>query len=49
MKFSDPPKIEQVGLVESNQTEDLKLGSGFDGKEFDEKFATSEKFNDWNI
>jgi len=49
MKFSDPPKIEQAGLVESNQTEDLKLGSGFDGKEFDGKFVISEKFNDWNI
>jgi replicative DNA helicase len=50
MKFSDPPKSEQVGLVESNQTEDLKFGSGFDGKQFDEKFATSsEKFTDWNI
>ena len=49
MKFSDPPQLEQVGLVESNQKEDLKLGSGFDGKQFDEKFATSEKFDDWNI
>ena len=49
MKFSEPPKIEQVGLVESNQTENLKLGSGFDGKQFDEDFATTEKFNDWNI
>jgi len=49
MKFSDPPKLEQLGLVESNQKEDLKLGSGFDGKQFDEKFATSEKFDDWNI
>jgi len=49
MKFSDPPQLEQVGLVESNQKEDLKLGSGFDGKHFDEKFATSEKFDDWNI
>jgi len=49
MKFSDPPKLEQVGLVESNQTKDLKSGSGFDGKKFDEKFATAEKFDDWNI
>jgi len=49
MKFSEPPKLEQIGLVESNQKEDLKLGSGFDGKQFDDKFATSEKFNDWNI
>ena len=52
MKFSDPPQLEQVGLVESNQTEELKLGSGFDGKQFDEKFAAADKadkFNDWNI
>ena len=52
MKFSDPPQLEQAGLVQSNQTEELKLGSGFDGKHFDEKFTTaskSEKFNDWNI
>jgi len=49
MKFSEPPKLEQVGLVESNQTENLKLGSGFDGKQFNEDFATTEKFDDWNI
>ena len=49
MKFSDSPKLEQIGLVESNQTEELKSGSGFDGKQFDEKFAVSDKFNDWNI
>ena len=49
MKFSEPPKLEQVGLVESNQTDNLKLGSGFDGKQFDEDFATTEKFDDWNI
>jgi len=49
MKFSDSPKLEQIGLVESNQTEELKSGSGFDGKQFDEKFAVGDKFNDWNI
>ena len=49
MKFSDSPKLEQIGLVESNQTEELKSGSGFDGKQFYEKFAVSDKFNDWNI
>ena len=52
MKFSEPPKLEQVGLVQANQTEELKLGSGFDGKEFDTKFATTEKskqYQDWNI
>jgi archaellum biogenesis ATPase FlaH len=52
MKFSDPPQLEQAGLVQANQTEDLQLGSGFDGKHFDDKFATtqkSDKFNDWNI
>jgi len=52
MKFSDPPQLEQAGLVQSNQTEELKLGSGFDGKHFDDKFAAADKadkFNDWNI
>ena len=49
MKFSDSPKLEQIGLVESNQKEELKSGSGFDGKQFDEKFAVGDKFNDWNI
>ena len=49
MKFSDPPQLEQAGLIQANQTEDLKLGSGFDGKHFDEKFQTTKKFNDWNI
>ena len=52
MKFSDPPQLEQAGLVQANQTEDLQLGSGFDGKHFDDKFNTvekSDKFNDWNI
>ena len=52
MKFSDQPQLEQAGLIQANQTEDLQLGSGFDGKHFDDKFDTvkkSDKFNDWNI
>ena len=46
MKLSD---VEQVQLTESNQTE-TTLGSGFDGNNFDSKFASSkEKFTTWNI
>jgi len=46
MKLSD---VEQVQLTESNQTE-TTLGSGFDGSNFDSKFASSkEKFTTWNI
>jgi replicative DNA helicase len=51
MKFSDPVKKEQGGLINSNQKEKLMMGSGFDGKGFDEKFDTtsSGKFTDWKI
>jgi len=51
MKFSDTIKKEQNGLVNSNQKEKLVMGSGFDGKGFDEKFDTtsSDKFTDWKI
>ena len=36
-------------LTESNQTE-TTLGSGFDGNNFESKFASSkEKFTTWNI
>ena len=46
MKLSD---VEQVELTESNQTE-TTLGSGFDGNNFESKFASSkEKFTTWNI
>ena len=49
MKFSDSPKLEQIGLVESNQTEELKPATRFDGKEFDEDFQSVKKFTDWKI
>ena len=49
MKLSDAKKNEQVGLVESNQTKPT-LGSGFDGNNFESKFASgNEKFTSWNI
>ena len=50
MKLSDVKRDEQVGLVESNQTETSTLGSGFDGDNFEDKFkVTKEKFTSWNI
>jgi len=49
MKLSDVKKDEQTGLVESNQTE-TTLGSGFDGNNFESKFASGkDRFTSWNI
>lgn len=50
MKLTDV-KTEDQNLIESNQTEDEKMGVGFDGKRFDENFQTpnKEKFVDWSI
>ena len=38
-------------LIESNQTDDEQLGSGFNGKNFDDKFSVpnKQKFTDWNM
>ena len=54
MKLSDVKRDEQVGLVQSNQTQTSTLGSGFNGESFEEKFQTDkrtdkEKFTSWNI
>ena len=54
MKLSDVKRDEQVGLVQSNQTQTSTLGSGFNGENFEEKFqadkrADKEKFTSWNI
>jgi replicative DNA helicase len=50
MKLSDVKKEDQ-NLIESNQTNKEELGSGFNGKSFDEKFMVpnKEKFTDWRI
>ena len=54
MKLSDVKRDEQIGLVQSNQTQTSTLGSGFNGESFEEKFQTDkradkEKFTSWNI
>ena len=50
MKLFDIEKNEQDGLIMTNQTEEQSLGSGFDGKNFDDKFSTrKEKFSEWKI
>ncbi len=43
MKLSDVKRDEQVGLVESNQTETSTLGSGFDGDNFEDKFKVKKR------
>lgn len=43
---------DSTALVQSNQTESKKNGSGFDGSNFDEKFSSKSKdsdFSSWNI
>ena len=50
MKLYDIEKNEQDGLLMSNQTEEQSLGSGFDGKNFEDKFSQrKEKFSEWKI
>ena len=50
MKLMDV-KQEDQNLIESNQTDDEQLGSGFNGKNFDDKFSVpnKQKFTDWNM
>ena len=50
MKLLDV-KQEDQNLIESNQTDDEQLGSGFNGKNFDDKFSVpnKQKFTDWNM
>tara|TARA_B100001094_G_C18162415_1_gene790109 strand:- start:713 stop:2128 length:1416 start_codon:yes stop_codon:yes gene_type:complete len=50
MKLLDV-KQEDQNLVESNQTDDEQLGSGFNGKNFDDKFSSpkKQKFTDWSM
>ena len=47
MKLSDS-KEGQQSLVDSNQTDETGYGSGFDGKNFDNKFK-SKSLSDWTI
>jgi len=47
MKLSDSKKGQQ-SLVDSNQTDETGYGSGFDGKNFDNKFK-SKSLSDWTI
>ena len=52
MKLFDAEDGVQSSLVQTNQTEQKKNGSGFDGSNFDEKFLSGEKnkdFTSWNI
>ena len=49
MKLFDINKIDHGTLVDSNQTEETKLGSGFGMESFDEKFKKSGKFEEWKI
>ena len=51
MKLSDVKTEKQGTLVQSNQTEEQTLGSGFDGKSFDEKFKVrnKKKFTEWTV
>ena len=49
MKLSDVVNSEQ-NLINVNNTDDDEYGSGFDGKNYDDKFKSkSETFSDWNI
>ena len=50
MKLLDV-KIEDHNLVSSNQTTTEELGVGFNGKNFDDKFAVpnKQKFTDWEM
>ena len=50
MKLSDVKKDDQ-DLINSNQDSKEELGAGFNGKNFDDKFAVpnKEKFTDWSI
>ena len=49
MKLFDVNKTDHGTLVDSNQTEETKLGSGFGMESFDEKFKKSGKFEEWKI
>ena len=48
MKLYDVERDEQSGLVQTNQTEETRAGSGLDGRNFDEKFSKST-FAGWEI
>jgi replicative DNA helicase len=49
MKLYDVEKNAQSGILQSNQTEKTKAGSGLDGRNFDEKFSQKPTFENWNI
>ncbi len=50
MKLFDVNRTDQDNLLDSNQTEETKLGSGFNMESFDEKFKTdTSKFEGWKI
>ena len=50
MKFFDTKKEEQENLLDSNQSEKEKLGFGFDGKNYEDRFKDSrDKFTQWSI
>ena len=49
MKLSDVAREEQ-DLIAANQTTDEGVGSGFDGRKFDDKFkAARSKISDWTV
>jgi hypothetical protein len=48
MKLYDVEKNAQVGIIQANQTQDTKAGSGLDGRNFDEKFS-KRTFENWEI
>ena len=49
MKLYDVEKNAQIGILQSNQTEETQSGSGMDGRNFDEKFSSKGKFENWSI
>ena len=48
MKLYDVERDEQSGLVQTNQTQETRAGSGLDGRNFDEKFSKNA-FAGWEI
>jgi|TARA_R100001082_G_scaffold101468_1_gene71033 archaellum biogenesis ATPase FlaH len=48
MKLYDVEKNDQNGLLQANQTEETRAGSGYDGRNFDEKFS-KRTFENWEI
>ena len=49
MKLYDVEKNAQIGILQSNQTKETQSGSGLDGRNFDEKFSSKGKFENWSI